>query len=235
MEYQKLSSEKRADSGKGVARQLRFSGRIPAILYGHKREPVRLVLSEIDLRKIFQVSTDSAIVDLSVKGDKAASGTAIVREIQRHPTTGRVLHIDLQRIALDEKVRVQVPIVLTGEAKGVKEMGGILEHGLREFTITCLPSEIPESVEIDVAELSIGDSIHVRDIVGRYPDFEFNDYDVTTVANVVPPKVEVEPTVEEEEEGVEEPELVSQDKEESAAEDKDAAKKDKKDKKDKKE
>ncbi len=231
MEYQKLSSEKRADSGKGVARQLRFKGQIPAILYGHKKEPVQLALSEIDLRKIFQVSTDSVIVNLSVKGDKTASGTAIVREVQRHPTTGRVLHIDLQRIALDEKVRVQIPIVLKGDAMGVKEIGGILEHGLREFSITCLPSSILESIEIDVTELNIGDSIHVSDIVDRYPDFDFNDFDATTVANVVPPKVEVEPTAVEEEEVAEEPELVSPDKEESAAEDKDAAKKDKKDKK----
>ena len=221
MEYTKLISEKRADSGKGAARQLRFTGHVPAILYGHKEKPIQLKLSEIDLRKIFQVSTDSPIVNLAVKGDKAASGNAIIREVQRHPTTGRVIHIDLQRIALDEKVRVQVPLILTGDPIGVKEMGGILEHGLRELNITCLPSSIPESVVIEVEDLSIGDSIHVRDLVDLYPDFEINDDVATTVANVVPPKVEVEPVVEEEEEGDEEPELVSKDKEESAAEAKD--------------
>jgi large subunit ribosomal protein L25 len=226
MEYYKLSSEKRTGSGKGVARQLRFTGQVPAILYGHKREPVQLSLSEIDLRKIFQVSTDSPIVNLAVKGDKEASGNAIVREVQRHPTTGKVIHIDLQRIDLDEKVRVQVPVVLNGDAKGVKEMGGILEHGLRELNITCLPSNIPESVEIEVTDLGIGDSIHVRDIVDLYPQFEINDDDATTMANVVPPKVEVEPVAEEVEEGAEEPELVSKDKEDSEAEakDKEAAK-----------
>ena len=226
MEYHKLSAEKRADSGKGVARQMRFKGQVPAILYGHKKDPIRLALSEIDLRRLFQASTDSAIVELSVAGESAASGTAIVREVQRHSTTGRVLHIDLQRIAMDEKVRVQIQVALRGDAKGVKEMGGILEHGLRELNITCLPSAIPDKVEIDVTGLGIGDSIHVRDIKDRYPDFDFNDDDATTLANVVPPKVEVEPVAVTGEEAAAEPELITKEKDRKAAEaaDQDAAK-----------
>jgi large subunit ribosomal protein L25 len=228
MEYHKLSAEKRAEAGKGVARQLRFKGRVPAILYGHKKEPIMLALSEMDLRRLFQAGSESHIVELSVGGDSDASGTAIVREVQRHSTSGRVIHIDLQRIALDEKVRVQVQVILKGDAKGVKDMGGILEHGLRELSITCLPSAIPERVEIDVTDLGIGDAIHVRNLKDRYPDFEFNDDDDTTLANVVPPKVEVEPVAAVTEEAAAEPELITKDKDKKAAEgeDQEASKKD---------
>ncbi len=215
MEYYKLTSVRRDESGKGIARKLRQEGQIPAILYGHKEEPISLSLAEFELRKIFQQHSESAIVNLSIGGDASASCNAIIREVQRHPTSGSLLHIDLQRISMDEKVRVQVPIILKGDAKGVKEMGGILEHGLRELNITCVPTAIPKAVEIDVTELSIGDSIHVRDIAPRYQDFEFLDDGETTLAIVVPPKVEVAPVVEEE--AAEEPELVEKGKEEPEA------------------
>jgi large subunit ribosomal protein L25 len=124
--------------------------------------------------------------------------------------------VDLQRIKMDEKVRVQVPIHLKGDAMGVKEMGGILEHGLRELSINCIPTSIPSAFEIDVSGLGIGDGIYVRDISSKYPDFEFLEDEDTILANVVPPKVEAAPEVEEEE--AEEPELVSKEKEEEEGE-----------------
>ncbi|NIM19646.1 MAG: 50S ribosomal protein L25 [Candidatus Latescibacteria bacterium] len=215
MEYFKLSSERREGSGKGIARKLRQQGRIPAVLYGHNQEPVHLSLAELEIRKVLHEHPESAIVDLTIDGKNRTSCNAIVREVQRHPATGRLLHIDFQRIKMDEKVRVHVPIVLLGNAKGVKEMGGILEHGLRELNITCVPTAIPNAIEIDVTELIIGDSIHVRDIVSRYPNFDFLDDEDTTLANVVPPKVEVAPVVEG---ALEEPELVAAGKEEEEEE-----------------
>lgn len=214
MEDYKLNSEIREGSGKGVARKLRAKGQVPAILYGQKEQALSLSLSELQIRKILQAHPESAILDLSIEGAKPSTCNAIVREIQRHPSSGRLLHLDLQRIRMDEKVRVQVPILLNGDAVGVKEMGGILDHSLREINVNCLPTAIPKAVEVDVSELGIGDAIHVSDIATKYPDFEFLDDEETLVANVVPPKIEAAPEVEEEE-GLEEPELVDGEKAES--------------------
>jgi large subunit ribosomal protein L25 len=214
METYKLNSEIREGSGKGVARKLRAIGQVPAILYGQKEQALSLSLIELEIKKILQAHPESAILDLSIKGKSPSKCNAIVREIQRHPSSGRLLHLDLQRIKMDEKVRVQVPIQLNGDAVGVKEMGGILEHVLRELNVNCLPTAIPKAIEIDVSELGIGDGVHVRDMSAKYPDFEFLDDEDTLVANVVPPKVEAAPAVEEEEE-LEEPELVDGEKAEA--------------------
>ncbi|MFH1755948.1 MAG: 50S ribosomal protein L25 [Candidatus Latescibacterota bacterium] len=211
MENYKLNSEIRDGAGKGVARKLRAKGQVPAILYGRKDDIVCLSLTEKEIKKVLQAHPESAIVDLAVSGQTSASCNAIVREVQRHPATGQLLHIDLQRIKMDEKVRVQVPIHLLGDAKGVKVTGGILEHGMRELTITCMPAAIPSAIEIDVAALEIGDGVYLRDISSNYPDFEFNDDEDTILANVVPPKVEVAPVAVEG--ALEEPELVAKDKE----------------------
>jgi large subunit ribosomal protein L25 len=218
MENYKLNSEIREESGKGVVRKLRAKGQVPAILYGQKEQAISLSLTESEIKKILQAHPESAIIDLSIGGKSPSHCNAIVREIQRHPSSGRLLHLDLQRIKMDEKVRVQVPIHLKGEATGVKEMGGILEHGLRELNVNCLPTAIPNAIEIDVSELGIGDGVHVRDMSAKYPDFEFLDDEDTLLANVVPPKVEAAPVVEEEEEAAEEPELVTKDKEEAEGE-----------------
>jgi len=226
MENYKLSSEIRNGAGKGVARKLRAKGRIPAVLYGQKEEALGLSLVELEIQKVLHAHPESAILDLAIEGDSPSSCNAVVREVQRHPSSGRLLHVDLQRIRMDEKVRVQVPIHIKGDSVGVKETGGILEHGLREISINCIPTAIPAAIEIDVTELGIGDGIYVRDISSKYPDFDFLEDEDTLLANVVPPKVEVAPKVEEE--AAEEPELVEKDKaeEKSGAEEKGDSKQD---------
>jgi large subunit ribosomal protein L25 len=216
MENYKLNSETRNGTGKGVARKLRAEGRIPAVLYGQKEQALGLSLIELEIQKVLHAHPESAIIDLAIEGQSPSTCNAIVREVQRHPSNGRLLHVDLQRIRMDEKVRVQVPIHLKGDAVGVKETGGILDHGLRELNINCLPTAIPNAIEIDVSELGIGDGIYVRDISSKYPDFEFLDDEDMILANVVPPKVEVAPAVEEE--AAEEPELVAKEKEEAQGE-----------------
>jgi large subunit ribosomal protein L25 len=212
MDTFKLSSEVREASRKGHARKLRAEGRIPAILYGHKKTPVSLSVEEAQMRAILSKHPDSPIVDLSV-GD-GGEINALVREIQRHPATGRLLHIDFQRIRLDEQVRVDVPIELIGEPIGVKDQGGILEHGIRSLTVECLPREIPESIDIDVRELSIGDAVKLEDIQARYPKLEFADEPELTLATVSPPRLEAVEEPEEALEGEEaEPEVISKEKE----------------------
>jgi large subunit ribosomal protein L25 len=220
MDTQKLASEYRDVAGKGAARKLRATGRIPAVLYGHKEEPASISISEQDFRKILATNWETAIVDLDIKGNDREECNAIIKDIQAHPATGQVLHVDFQHIRRGEKIRLTVPVSLVGDPRGVKEMGGILEHGSRELAIRCMPRHIPDNIQIDVHELGIHDAIHVKDIISNYPDLEFLDDGDSTLAIVVPPKVEVEPTVAEEEEveGAEEPEVIAKGKEEKGEE-----------------
>lgn len=220
MERGVLQSEYRKDSGKSVARKLRQQGRVPAIVYGHKQEPVTLSVKEHDLKRILINHGESAIIDLAVEGPETKSFNAIIREVQTHSATGRILHVDFQRIRLDEKIRTEVSIALSGNPVGVKETGGILEHGLRDASIICVPTAIPEEIVLDVSGLAIGDSIRLADITGDFPDVEFLDDPETTIATVVPPAAEEKPEAEEEEleEGAEEPELISKEKKEEAEE-----------------
>ena len=109
MDNFRIVSTVRHESGKGNSRKLRSKGRLPAVLYGHKEEPVELVIGETDVRHILHAHPDSPIVDLDIEGGKSGINT-IIRDVQRHPATGRLLHVDFQRIRLDEKVRVEVPV-----------------------------------------------------------------------------------------------------------------------------
>jgi large subunit ribosomal protein L25 len=206
MERFALQSELRGDAGKGVARKLRMAGRLPAVLYGHKEQPVGLSVSEVDIRNILRKHPDSAIVDLSVTDGSALN--AIIRDVQRHPATGKLLHLDFQRISLDEKVRVEVQVHIKGVAAGVKEQGGILEHGTRTVNVMCLPTEIPDEIVVDVTGLTIHDSIGIKDIAGMYPSVEFLDDVETTLATVIPPIVEAAPAEEEAAADGAEPELI---------------------------
>jgi large subunit ribosomal protein L25 len=218
MERFALQSEVRDGVGKGVARKLRMTNRLPAVLYGRKEAPVSLSLADVDVRNILRKHHDSAIVDLSI-GD--ASGlNAIIRDVQRHPATGRILHVDLQRISLTEKIRVEVHVHLVGTATGVKDQGGILEHGTRSVNVMCLPTEIPEEILVDVSALRIHDAIHIGEIAAAYPNVEFLDDPDATLANVIPPIVEAAP-VAAEATAEAEPELIRKPGAEGEAEEKD--------------
>jgi large subunit ribosomal protein L25 len=211
MENFTLNSELRDNAGKGSARKFRAQGRVPAVLYGHKESVMSLTIDEAEMRAILHAHPDSAIVDLTVAGGDKVN--ALVREVQRHPASGKLLHVDFQRISLDEKVRVDVEVTLLGEPVGVKEQGGMIEHGTRSMTVLCLPREIPSSITVEVGELKIGDAIRVKDVVERYPELEFVDDPESTLATVVPPRVEVKEAEEEEVEEGAEPELVSKEEE----------------------
>jgi large subunit ribosomal protein L25 len=227
MEILKLETTIRTDSGKGFTRKLRSTGRIPAILYGQKHDAISLEIDEAEVRTVLHQTSEGAIIDLVVKGDESGEPVnVIVRDVQRHPATGRLLHIDFQRIKYGEKIRVEIKVVLIGVPAGVKEQGGILEHGMRLLQMNCLPSKIPEAIEIDVSELMIGDAIKLKEIDESYPDFDFLDDAESTMAGVIPPIVEAKPAEEEEVEAAEgEPELVEKEGEkgpEDAAESKES-------------
>jgi large subunit ribosomal protein L25 len=189
MQKPKLSSHVRSGAGKEGAKRLRAAGEIPVILYGHKREPVSIAVSQKDVWHILHTATsEHMILSLDIEGSNEGSILTLVRDIQHHPVSGDVLHMDLQRISVDEKLHIGVPIELVGMAKGVKDEGGVLDHGIREVTLNVKPMEIPEKVSIDIAHLEIGHSVHVSDLIALYPDLEIVDDPHVTIAHVSAPK-----------------------------------------------
>jgi large subunit ribosomal protein L25 len=204
-----LKSARRDDVGKGVARRLRMAGSVPAVYYGRGETPLSLAVQTKELESILHgASGSNVIVDLKVDGEAAADRKALLREVQRHPVKGSILHVDLQHISLSEKITVEVPVVLVGTPIGVKDGGGILEHLLREVEVECLPTDIPASISVDVSHLNIGDSVHVGDLKAEKAVVRTEAE--RAVATVVPPTIleEVKPA----EEAPTEPELVKKEK-----------------------
>ncbi|HET6616805.1 MAG TPA: 50S ribosomal protein L25/general stress protein Ctc [Gemmatimonadota bacterium] len=209
-----ISARTREETGKGAARSSRREGRIPGVLYGHGEESVSLSVDANELQKlVHSISIENTIVDLDIgKGDPYK---VLIREVQRHPFRDEFIHIDFFHVAMDEKIQVEIPIVLIGTPTGVKNKGGVMDHQLRELEVFCLPGNIPEKVEIDVSDLDIGDSIHVSDI--QLPDVEvLTDLDRAVVAVLAPTVIEVEEAAAEE--AILEPEVIGRGKEEEEEE-----------------
>ncbi len=184
-----LKTAIRKESGKKSAHKLRAMGLIPAVLYGHKEDPVALELQEHEFWHILHNSTtEHIILKLDIEGADGGEHVILVRDVQHHPVTGNILHVDFQKISLDEDIKVGVPVELVGHAVGVKDFGGILDHGVREVMIQCKPAEIPEILEIDVSSMNIGDTLHVDYLVEKYPSLNFLDDLKVTLAHVSPPK-----------------------------------------------
>jgi large subunit ribosomal protein L25 len=163
MARQQLNAEVRGEKGKGGARQLRREGWVPAILYGGGGGPRNLRVSAREMDRLFRsLESEHALIGLKVGNE---SHSVLIREVQHHPTRGDVLHVDFHRISETEKIRVEVPVSLTGVPVGVKDNGGILEHFLREVMVECLPKDLPEHLQIDISHLNLMDTIHVSDIV----------------------------------------------------------------------
>jgi large subunit ribosomal protein L25 len=158
-----LSASPRNDTGKGNARSLRAKGQVPAVIYGHGRDPQPLAINTRELEKLLdRISAESTVIELSLDGTSART---LIREIQRHPYKRQILHVDFQELVAGEKVTVNIPIILIGIPDGVRNDGGILDQTMRDLAVEVDPSNIPNHVEADVTNLHIGDSIHVRDIV----------------------------------------------------------------------
>ena len=159
-----LIAEMRDDRGKGASRRLRHQGKVPAIIYGAGREPRALMFDHNKvLRELENASFYSSILTIKV-GDK--SRAAIVKDIQRHPSKKQILHIDLQRIVEDEKIRMQIPIHFLGEeeAVGVKIGGGSVSRLMTEIEVSCFPKDLPEFLEVDISELELDQMLYVSNI-----------------------------------------------------------------------
>ena len=199
MEKIELQATVRKSVGNGPARVLRRAGQIPAVLYGRKIEPVLLSVNTKDLEQILKKgSFGQFILNLVIQNGKKMTKPAIIKELQTHPVSGSLIHIDFYEVDMKRQIKVMVPVVTTGKAAGIEE-GGLLNIVRREVEVFCLPGDIPEAIEIDISELSIGDSIHIEDVplgenVEVSADVNF------TVVTVLSPKVEEEVVEEEEEE-----------------------------------
>jgi len=180
-----------------------MSGQIPAVLYGPKTEPVLLSVNKSDLELVFKKGgIGQVILNLVIqKNGETLTMPAMIKELQTHPVSRNFIHIDFYEIKMDQKITAKIPVVTIGKAKGV-ELGGMVQIIRRELEVECLPLEVPESIEIDISDLDIGDSIHVGDISleGEIEILEEDDY---TVVTVLSPKMEEEPEEEEEAEGEE--------------------------------
>ena len=184
-----LAVEVREGLGKGVARKLRARNLIPAVLYGRGREAVSISLDPLRLEKLLHASSSglNTLIDLDVQGRKDLGGkTVIVKELQREPIRGALLHADLYEVDLSKTIQVSVPIHVIGTPVGVSLNGGILDTALREIDIECLPRAIPSAIEVDVSALDVGESIHVRDLQIPEGVTVLSDEDLSVVSVVLP-------------------------------------------------
>ena len=159
-----LNAEFRDDQGKGASRRLRRTGKVPAILYGGKRDARALLVDHTRLAQLMDNERFySTIVALKV-GDQ--SQAAVLKDVQRHPYKNQIMHIDFQRVLEDEKIRMHIPLHFKGgaESKGVKDQGGLLSHVRNDVEVTCLPKDLPEFVEVDVSGLEINQVIKLSNL-----------------------------------------------------------------------
>lgn len=147
------------------AKKLRESGRVPAVIYGRQVASQKLEIDSRTIKDLIQHSaSDNLLVDLEVKEDARPKRLALVQEVQQHPLSGQLIHVDLHEVAENEKVTISVPVESVGEAEGVKTGGGVLEHVLFKLRVRALPKDLPEVINVDVSQLKIGESIHLGDI-----------------------------------------------------------------------
>jgi large subunit ribosomal protein L25 len=213
-----LKAQVRTLTGKKVAKDLRNQGVVPANVYKGSKGAVSLQIAKIDLREVLSTKAgENVIITLKISGDTAAKDrTVLIKEIQREPIMDEILHVDFNEISLTEMLKVNVPLASKGEPVGVKVEGGVLEHIMWELQVECLPTDIPEKIDVDISNLKIGDSIFVKNITSPEGVKILNDGELIAMS-VKAKKVEV---VKEEVpgEGAEGPELIRKKKEEEGAE-----------------
>jgi len=234
-----INVEARLGSGKGVARKLRRAGKIPGVFYGFRTDPIKLALEPARLIEALSTPKHKNTLLRTVSEQDELNGRlAMVKDIQRHPVSRQFLHVDLIEIYTDRPVYAEIPIEIKGHAKGV-DLGGTMDHSLRFIAIKCPADRIPVSIDIDVTEMEIGDSIKISELaVGE--GVEILEDEHTSVVSVLAPTVEEEvaPAEGEEEEAAGEAEAASGETApgkaapgKAASEDKDKKKSEDKDKK----
>ncbi|MDD5568557.1 MAG: 50S ribosomal protein L25 [Candidatus Omnitrophica bacterium] len=167
MEELFLDAEIREDLGRGKVKDLRDKGFVPAVVYADGKDALALKLSHRQLvQLVHQHRIEGVIINLNIKDDKKQkSRPCLIKEIQHDPVHGEIVHVDFNQISLTRAIKVNVPVSAKGDAVGVKQEGGSLEHVLWEVEIECLPTSIPKDIEVDISQLKLGESIHIKDIL----------------------------------------------------------------------
>ncbi len=224
-----LEAVKRSGTGKNEARRLRAAGQLPAVVYGAQKAgdaiaPVQVAVSPKEMMRILHSASGvNTLITLNVSGE--STQRVLVREFQLDPVTQHLLHADFYRVNLEKKIAVQVPIVLHGEAKGVKQQDGVLEFLHKEIEVECLPTQIPEHIDIDVSDLELGQAIYVKDIAANATWVPLSDNDLMLV-HVVSAKAVAEPAADAAATpGAAEPEVAKKGKTDKPADEKDKPKK----------
>jgi large subunit ribosomal protein L25 len=217
LEIMNLKASQREAVGNGPSRVLRRDGKIPAILYGPKTDSIKLAIDKLELEPIFKSgAVAQKLFKLKIEGVDGVRNV-MIKEMQKHPVSRNLLHLDLYEVSMGQKIKVMVPVVTTGKSAGV-ELGGMLQIIRRELEVFCLPDQIPENITVDITDLEIGDSLHVEDLPLE-GDVEIPADVNFTILTILSPTAEEEEEVEvEEEEGEEEGAEGAEAAEEPAAE-----------------
>ncbi|MDH4161745.1 MAG: 50S ribosomal protein L25 [Nitrospirota bacterium] len=186
MERVAMTAQVRENAGKGVARGLRRNKMIPAVLYSHgKSLPISMVNKDVT-KVLNREGGEHALINLKLEGGAGAGERlALIKDYQLDPLSGALMHLDLMEVAMNEKVKIQVAVHITGNSIGVKE-GGIFQYGQRQLEVECLPTNIPDSINVDITNLKVNESLHVRDIKAPEGVRILTDGDAT-VATIQPP------------------------------------------------
>ena len=215
MEELLLGAEKRIEIGKSKVKEMRNKGFIPGVVYADGKEAQALKISRHELLQlIHHHRIENVVLNLQIKDDTKKTRPCMIKEMQHDPVKGDIIHIDFNEISLTKAIKVNVPVVTRGEAAGVKNEGGALEHILWEIEVECLPTDIPKNIEVDISALKIGDSIHIKDMVFPAKVKVLVDADAVVLSVAAPMKEEVAPV-----EGEEklEPEVIKEKKPETEA------------------
>lgn len=188
MESIEIKAKKRDGKGKGPARALRREGRIPAILYGSEIAPTSISVAVSEMEQALKKGRlNQLLLNLILENDEKPQRAVMVKELQKDPITSSFLHADFFEVDMSKKIKVKVPVVTTGKSKGV-ELGGLLQHIRRDIEILCLPNSIPESIVLDITDLGVGDSIHVKEIPIEGDAEIIADVNFTVVTVIAPKK-----------------------------------------------
>ena len=166
MEQISLKASLREAKGKEKVKKMRSEGVVPGVVYHRGEQPVSIALNNREITKIIHdAAGENVLINLTIEKEKKKARLAIIKEVQYAPVKRQILHVDFNEISLSEKLTVEVEVVAKGEAIGIKQDGGILDHPVRMLKVSCLPMDIPKHIDVDVSGLALNDSIHVRDLV----------------------------------------------------------------------
>jgi large subunit ribosomal protein L25 len=182
----KLKAQKRTVIGRNAIKKIKREGLVPGVVYGSQAEPMALQVAARELTSVLaHASSEHVLVELEISdGSQSTNRLALIQEVQHHPLKRELLHVDFHAVSTTEKITSEVPIEAAGEPLGVRTFGGLLEYSLRSLEVECFPQDLPDIVRIDVTNLNIGESLHVRDIPLPSGVEALTDGDLTVVSVV---------------------------------------------------